>query len=133
LKRLETERTLMLAGVSHDLRTRLGRLRLAVEMMPDHPAKPGVMQDIEDMDATVGPFLALAREGASEDTDLNVLVRAVCERYAGAGNTVATDLQPAQSLRASCATIDGPGPELAPCPTPTPSASAATVSTTSER
>lgn len=133
LKRLETERTLMLAGVSHDLRTRLGRLRLAVEMMPDHPAKPGVMQDIEDMDATVGPFLALAREGASEDTYLNVLVRAACERYAGAGNTVATDLQPAQSLRASCATIDGPGPELAPCPTPTPSASAATVSTTSER
>jgi two-component system osmolarity sensor histidine kinase EnvZ len=102
LQRLEAERTLMLAGVSHDLRTPLARLRLAVEMMPDEAAKPGMVQDIEDMDAIVRQFLAFVREGTNEtpeDTDLNALVRAVCERYGRVGSAIVTNLQPVPAMR----------------------------------
>ncbi len=95
LARLEADRTLLLAGVSHDLRTPMSRLRLAVEMLPDETAKPGMVQDIEDMDAIVGQFLDFVRDGNSEprvSTDLNALVQAVCERYARAGHAIHTDL-----------------------------------------
>jgi two-component system osmolarity sensor histidine kinase EnvZ len=95
LGRLEADRTLLLAGVSHDLRTPMSRLRLAVEMLPDAAAKPGMAQDIEDMDAIVGQFLDFVRDGNSEarvSADLNALVEAVCERYARAGHEIHTDL-----------------------------------------
>jgi two-component system osmolarity sensor histidine kinase EnvZ len=101
LQRLEAERKLMLAGVSHDLRTPLARLRLAVEMLPQAEAAKGMTQDIEDMDAIIGQFLAFVREGAGEQaqpTDLNQLVRAAGERYARTGQTIALQLKPLPSL-----------------------------------
>jgi two-component system osmolarity sensor histidine kinase EnvZ len=102
LKRLEAERALMLAGVSHDLRTPLARLRLAVEMLPEDPGKAGMVQDIEDLDAIVAQFLSFLREGAGEtpeDIDLNALASAVCERYSRAGAQIALDLQSIPVMR----------------------------------
>jgi two-component system osmolarity sensor histidine kinase EnvZ len=101
LARLESDRAVLLAGVSHDLRTPLSRLRLAVEMLPDETARPGMIQDIEDMDAIIGQFLAFVREGDSEtqaEADLNALVVAVCDRYARAGHEIQTELGALPSL-----------------------------------
>jgi two-component system osmolarity sensor histidine kinase EnvZ len=87
LQQAEAERALLLAGVSHDLRTPLSRLRLAVEMTADRdPAlSAGMVQDIEDMDAMIDQFLDFARDQAGESVepagDLNALVRSVVERY----------------------------------------------------
>lgn len=98
LARLNQERTVMLAGISHDLRTPLARLRLAIEMLGDKTsdaARAGMVQDIEDMDAIVGQFLAFARGAESEprqSVDLNQLIAATCERYARTGKTIATEL-----------------------------------------
>jgi two-component system osmolarity sensor histidine kinase EnvZ len=95
LSGLEADRALLFAGVSHDLRTPLSRLRLAVEMLPDDTVKPGTVQDIEDMDDIVGQFLAFVRDGEGEakiTANLNDIVREVRARYSRAGHPVETEL-----------------------------------------
>ncbi|WP_213878278.1 ATP-binding protein [Pseudomonas sp. dw_358] len=73
------ERELMLAGVSHDLRTPLTRLRLALELMPsDNEFADDMVRDIEDMDAILDQFLAFIRDGRDEaitEADFSDLVR----------------------------------------------------------
>jgi two-component system osmolarity sensor histidine kinase EnvZ len=87
LQQAEKERALLLAGVSHDLRTPLSRLRLAVEMSfgGDDAMSAGMVQDIEDMDAVIDQFLDFARDPAGEAIDpaaeLNAIVQAVVDRY----------------------------------------------------
>lgn len=99
LKAQESNRAVLLAGVSHDLRTPLSRLRLALEISReqlDPNAREGMVQDIEDMDAIVNQFLDFAREGANESTDpgadLNAMVRSLAERYEKRGEPVRTRL-----------------------------------------
>lgn len=80
----EQERALMLAGVSHDLRTPLARLRLAVEMMPGEDAalRESAHRQIEQIDRMLGQFLAFARDGHDEEpeaTDIAGLVNAASE------------------------------------------------------
>lgn len=62
LLRTEQDRAVILAGISHDLRTPLARLRLGTEMsQADEPLKEGMRADIEEMDRTIGQFLDFAR------------------------------------------------------------------------
>jgi two-component system osmolarity sensor histidine kinase EnvZ len=93
LARIEADRALLLAGVSHDLRTPLARLRLGVEMSaPDEPLRKGMVADIEEMDRIIGQFLDFARGDAEgtglEDADLAGVVAAAVARYANAGKPV---------------------------------------------
>ncbi|WP_323115678.1 histidine kinase dimerization/phospho-acceptor domain-containing protein, partial [Klebsiella variicola] len=76
------ERELMLAGVSHDLRTPLTRLRLSLELLPESEREmvEDMIRDIEDMDAILDQFLAFIRDGRDEpveEGDLTDLVREV--------------------------------------------------------
>ena len=99
LRRLDDERALLLAGVSHDLRTPLSRIRLGLEMLGDKgdaALKTGMVHDIEDIDAAINQFLDFARLAEAEpivaEGDLNALVRGVADRYARSGRDVATQL-----------------------------------------
>ena len=105
LKRLDDERALLLAGVSHDLRTPLARIRLGLEMLDDKgdaALKAGMVQDIEDIDAAINQFLDFARiaeaEPAVADGDLNAIIRSAVERYARSGKSLSTELAPLPSL-----------------------------------
>jgi two-component system osmolarity sensor histidine kinase EnvZ len=92
LKQLEQDRALLLAGVSHDLRTPLARLRLGVEIGGgDEALRAGMADDIEEMDRIIGQFLDFARgnqEAAHELCDPNTIVRTAIERYQRSGRDV---------------------------------------------
>ena len=105
IRRLDDERALLLAGVSHDLRSPLARIRLGVEMLQepgDGSLKTDMVRDIEDIDAAINQFLDFARladtEAAVGDGDLNALVRGIVERYMRAGERVTMELTPLPAL-----------------------------------
>lgn len=64
LAKIEEDRAIMLAGISHDLRTPLARLRLETELSVSDPeARAHMAADIEQLDAIIGKFLDYARPG----------------------------------------------------------------------
>ncbi|MFH1044223.1 MAG: ATP-binding protein [Pseudomonadota bacterium] len=105
LARLDADRALILAGVSHDLRTPLARLRLATEMSAsDEALKQGMIADIGEMDSIIGQFLDFARvqsEEPLETTDLAALAREVVEHQQRLGHAVQANIEPVpvRSLR----------------------------------
>jgi len=79
LEQTERDRQIMLAGISHDLRTPLTRIRLSAEMMSDDDfLKEGVIYDVDDMDAILSQFISYMRDGSDEEaqeTNLNTLLQ----------------------------------------------------------
>ncbi len=64
LAKVEEDRAVMLAGISHDLRTPLARLRLEAEMsVVDDEARKAMAADIDQLDAIIGKFMDYARPG----------------------------------------------------------------------
>jgi two-component system osmolarity sensor histidine kinase EnvZ len=98
LARLDQDRALILAGVSHDLRTPLARLRLGLEMSGgDEQLRQGMNADIEEMDRIIEQFLDFARpEGseAAETTRLSLLAGETAGHYAKLGHTLEADCKP---------------------------------------
>lgn len=96
LRRTEADRTLILAGVSHDLRTPLARLRLGVEMSgaPEEDVT-AMVADIESMDLIIGQFLDFGRGKSQEPcklTDAVELIRNITDPYRLRGSLIALHL-----------------------------------------
>ena len=99
IKQLEDDRTLLMAGISHDLRTPLTRIRLATEMLSDDEAffKEGIVSDIEDMDEIINQFISyirLDREELAELGSLNEIIEQEVNAEIAQGRSIALDLTP---------------------------------------
>jgi two-component system osmolarity sensor histidine kinase EnvZ len=92
----ERERALVLAGISHDLRTPLTRVRLAAEMSNDQTLRTGLIADVEQMDEVIQQFLDYARLDENEarvTSNLTALADEVAKRYSNLTCTLSLDLQ----------------------------------------
>lgn len=98
IRALVDERTLMLAAISHDLRTSLTRLRLRLETIADASQRERALRDLDDMGALLATTLAYARGDAAAEpvtlVDIAVLLQSLCDEAKDAGES---------------ATFDGPG------------------------
>lgn len=90
IKQLEEDRNLLMAGISHDLRTPLTRIRLATEMMSSNEdyLKDGIETDIDDMNSIIDQFIDYIRRDGKDEaqlSDLNALIAEVvnAERKTG--------------------------------------------------
>ena len=96
LESMERERAMVLAGISHDLRTPLSRMRLAIEMSGTTKEEmrgdfDAIVADIEEIDAIIGQFLDFAR-GVNEDKkaeDLGALLEDIADHYTRLGKKIA--------------------------------------------
>lgn len=96
LARLDEDRALILAGVSHDLRTPLTRLRMGIEMsIADEATRQEMVADIEEMDRSIGQFLDFARADGGEppeEVDLAALLDELADQYRRRGCDVTSTL-----------------------------------------
>jgi two-component system, OmpR family, osmolarity sensor histidine kinase EnvZ len=85
------QRTNLLAGVSHDLRTPLTRLKLQLAMMPKSADLDDARGDIKEMEGMLEEYLTFAQGQWSEDPeplDIALMVREIIADTARAGRTV---------------------------------------------
>ncbi|HTI83321.1 MAG TPA: ATP-binding protein [Acetobacteraceae bacterium] len=103
VRRFLLQRTEMLAGVSHDLRTPLTRLRLALEMMPPHEDTSQdvaeMTADVEEMERMIRGYLAFARGEGTEQAEPVNLSAVLEEVAAGARRSgAAVDVDAPETL-----------------------------------
>ncbi len=90
IERQIEQRTLLLSGVSHDLRTPLTRFKLGVSLLEDEDREP-LERDIEEMQRMLDAFLSFARgayESETEQVDAVEFVQNVVRDFARAGDDV---------------------------------------------
>lgn len=89
------QRTMMLSGVSHDMRTPLTRMKLGLSMLDPGPETEDLLRDVAEMEALLDTFLDFARSEALDDpeeVDVAALARQVAEDAARLGGEVTLDL-----------------------------------------
>jgi two-component system osmolarity sensor histidine kinase EnvZ len=105
LAQIDQDRALILAGISHDLRTPLTRLRMGIEMSADEELREGMTADVEEMDKTIGQFLDFARSEGGEaplEVDVAALLAEIAAQYRRRGFKV--ELADADAAAATAAT-----------------------------
>lgn len=92
IKRFISDRTQMLAAISHDLRTPITRLRLRAEFVDDDVQRMKMLSDLDEMEAMIGATLTFARDEAatekSESVDVAAVIATVCSDQRAAGRDV---------------------------------------------
>lgn len=97
----ERERALVLAGISHDLRTPLARVRIAAELSADESLREGLSADVEQMDSVIQQFLDYARHDESEamlQTNMKSLVEEVAQQFSAQARSLTLDLHEVPSI-----------------------------------
>ena len=92
IERQIEQRTMMLSGISHDLRTPLTRLRLGLSLLPEDEETQALLGDVDDMERLIDGFLSFARGDAIEEAELTnpkELVQRVVANAVRAGMPVA--------------------------------------------
>jgi two-component system osmolarity sensor histidine kinase EnvZ len=84
LRRSIQQRTEMLAGVSHDLRTPLTRMKLSLALLPDSPETRELSDDVDDMQRMIEGYLAFARGEGDEEPVMSDLSEILEDVAAGA-------------------------------------------------
>lgn len=96
IRRQLDQRTSMLAGISHDLRTPLTRIRLALEMQPDSPERNDLKNDVLDMEHMIEAYLDFARNEAGDEEpgafNLAAMTDEIAREAARDGNNLYTDI-----------------------------------------
>lgn len=82
IERQLEQRTAMLSGVSHDLRTILTRFKLQLALAADNPDLEGLDRDVDDMQSMLEAYLAFVRDDAEEDIN-KLHLEPVLERFRG--------------------------------------------------
>jgi len=106
IERTIEQRTQMLSGVSHDLRTPLTRMKLSLAMADDLPEAREMEHDVEQMEQMLNSFLAFARGDQMdevEEVELPVLIEELAEQTRRGGGRVETrvELDPTSAATAS--------------------------------
>ena len=79
LRQFVTDRTRMLAAISHDLRTPLTRMRLRAEMMEEGEQRAKILGDLQEMEDMVGATLAFARDEHADEPSQPIDLAALLE------------------------------------------------------
>lgn len=107
LRRLVDDRTLMLAAISHDLRTVLTRLQLRAEFIDDEKQREKAVADIGEMQAMLESTLSFARDDTAEeartDLDLSAMLQSLCDDMSDMGHKA--DYQGPTGLTCRCQPI----------------------------
>ena len=80
------QRSEMLSGISHDLRTPLTRLKLQLALLKQQDLAKKMSEDIEEMERMLNEYLEFSRHQKNEETetvDLNNLIKDVIQKYQG--------------------------------------------------
>ncbi len=95
IKRYINQRTSMLAGVSHDLRTPLTRMKLALAMMPESEDTTELKADVAEMEQMLEEYLAFSRDQSREDPvmfDLRALAEEIVSDTARTGHELELEM-----------------------------------------
>ena len=89
IQRQMVERTEMLAGVSHDLRTPLSRMKLQLEFLPDSPDRRDMEKDIDEMDRMITGYIDFASNAVVESVEATSIPQIIddCIRSLDNGGT----------------------------------------------
>ncbi|TDU00731.1 signal transduction histidine kinase [Azorhizobium sp. AG788] len=90
IERQIEQRTAMLAGVSHDMRTILTRFKLELAFLPDGPEVEALRKDVDELQGMLEAYLAFARGDGGEQTQLTDMAQLVEDLCASAQRSGAT-------------------------------------------